>query len=203
MTIDQPMFMSSAMAVRPFSSSIVPKARRSCARIMVLRQASFQGSKQLSRRDWRIYLWNGVEFMVEPKDEIDAANERAASRLAKTPTAIAARYDRRIGRLVIDLSSGLSISFKPHDAQGLEEAKPEQLHNIEISPSGLGLHFPALDADLYLPSLLEGFLGSRRWMAAQLGKAGGKATSDAKSAAVRANGKLGGRPKKVRVPDVA
>jgi len=58
------------------------------------------------------------------------------------------------------------------------------------------LHFPKLDADLYLPSLLEGFLGSRRWMAAQLGKAGGQVRSVAKVAAVRANGKLGGRPKK-------
>ncbi len=139
--------------------------------------------------------------MVCPKDEIDAANERAAERLAKSPTAIAARYDRRIGRLVIDLSSGLSIAFKPHDAQGLEESKPEQLRDIEISPSGLGLYFPALDVDLYLPGLLEGFLGSRRWMAAQLGKAGGKAASDAKAAAARANGKRGGRPKKARIAD--
>jgi hypothetical protein len=39
------------------------------------------------------------------------------------------------------------------------------LSKIEISPSGLGLHFPAIDADLYLPALLDGFLGSRRWMA--------------------------------------
>ncbi len=123
-------------------------------------------------------------------------HERAEARLSRTPSATAARYDRRIGRLVIDLSSGLSIAFRPHDAQGLERAKPEQLTNIEISPSGLGLHFPALDADLYLPSLLARFLGSRRWMAAQLGKAGGIAKSAAKTAAVRANGKLGGRPKK-------
>ncbi len=137
------------------------------------------------------------------KAEINEANERAASRLTKTPIALAARYDRRIGRLVIDLSSGLSIAFRPHDAQGLEQAKPEQLTPIEISPSGLGLHFPALDADLYLPSLLEGFLGSRRWMAAQLGKNGGRASSPAKTAAVRANGKLGGRPKKNRVAEVA
>jgi hypothetical protein len=128
--------------------------------------------------------------------EIDSANKRAAARLAKTPTAAAARYDRRIGRLVIDLSTGVSIAFKPRDAQGLEKAKPEQLNKIEISPSGLGLHFPAIDADIYLPGLLEGFLGSRSWMAAQLGKAGGSATSRAKTAAVRANGKLGGRPKK-------
>ena len=137
--------------------------------------------------------------MVYRKEEIEAANERAAARLSRTPTATAARYDRRIGRLVIDLSSGLSIAFRPHDAQGLEGAKPEQLTKIEISPSGLGLHFPAIDADLYLPGLLEGFLGSRRWMAAQLGKAGGTVKSDAKTAAVRANGKLGGRPKKINL----
>jgi Protein of unknown function (DUF2442) len=129
-------------------------------------------------------------------DEFEAANQRAAATLAKTPTAVAARYDRRTGRVVVDLSSRLSISFKPQDAQGLEHAKPAQLAEIEISPSGLGLHFPRLDADLYLPSLLEGFLGSRRWMAAQLGKAGGQARSKAKTTAVRANGKLGGRPKK-------
>ena len=135
--------------------------------------------------------------MVSRK-EIVAANKRAAARRSKTPTATAARYDRRIGRLVIDLSTGLSIAFKPHDAQGLETAKPEQLTKIEISPSGLGLHFPAIDADIYLPGLLEGFLGSRSWMAAQLGKAGGSATSRAKTAAVRANGKLGGRPRKAR-----
>lgn len=139
--------------------------------------------------------------MAEVKEEIDAANKRAASRLTKTPTAVAARYDHGVGRLVVDLSSGLSISFNPRDAQGLENAKPEQLQEIEISPSGLGLHFPSIDADLYLPSLLEGFLGSRRWMASQMGKAGGKSTSAAKTAAVRANGKRGGRPKKAR--DVA
>ena len=141
--------------------------------------------------------------MAHPKDEIDAANERATARLGKTPTAVAARYDRRIGRVVVDLSSGLSIAFKAHDAQGLEDARPEHLAKIEISPSGLGLHFPALDADLYLPALLEGFLGSRRWMASQLGKAGGAVTSPAKAAAVRANGKLGGRPKKARQVEVA
>ncbi|MGD0966177.1 MAG: DUF2442 domain-containing protein [Candidatus Acidiferrales bacterium] len=140
--------------------------------------------------------------MVSHK-EIEAANERAAARLSKTPTATAARYDRRIGRLVIDLSTGVSIAFRPHDAQGFERAKPEQLTNIEISPSGLGLHFPDIDADIYLPGLLEGFLGSRRWMAAQLGKAGGSATSPAKTAAVRANGKLGGRPKKAHAAGVS
>jgi hypothetical protein len=69
------------------------------------------------------------------------------------------------------------------------------LKHIEISPSGLGLHFPALDVDLYLPALLEGYLGSRQWMASAMGKAGGCVTSDAKARASRANGRLGGRPR--------
>jgi hypothetical protein len=78
----------------------------------------------------------------------------------------------------------------------LEHAKIDDLGEIEISPSGLGIHFPKLDADLYLPALLEGFLGSRRWMATEMGKRGGRVTSDAKATAARENGKLGGRPRK-------
>jgi len=48
-----------------------------------------------------------------------------------------------------------------------------------------------------LPALLEGFLGSKAWMAARLGERGGRAATPAKTAASRANGKLGGRPRKV------
>lgn len=98
---------------------------------------------------------------------------------------------------MLDLSTGIEVAFRPQDAQGLEHAKPEQLVGIEISPCGLGLHFPALDVNLYLPTLLDGFLGSRRWMAAAMGKHRGKAAAEAKAAVARANGRLGGRPKKI------
>ena len=56
---------------------------------------------------------------------------------------------------------------------------------------------PRLDVDLYLPALLEGLLGSKAWAAARLGQKGGKARTPAKQAASRANGRLGGRPRKV------
>lgn len=65
--------------------------------------------------------------MVYRKKEIEAADTRAAARLSKTPTATAAHYDRRMGRVVVDLSNGLSLMFRPEDAQGLEQASPEQL----------------------------------------------------------------------------
>ena len=115
---------------------------------------------------------------------------------ASIPRAVSACYDRENGRVVIRLSSNLDLSFSPNDAQGLEKATPSQLDQIEISPSGLGIHFPKLDADLYLPAILQGFLGSRKWMASRLGQAGGESRSAAKRAASRANGKLGGRPRR-------
>ena len=139
--------------------------------------------------------------MEQPKltdRDIEAANARAAARLARTPTATAAKFDKRKGQVVVELSSGLQIAFKPGDAQGLEAATATDLQTIEISPSGLGLHFPKIDADLYLPALLEGFLGSRSWMAQRMGSRGGQAITKAKAVAARANGKLGGRPRKSR-----
>jgi hypothetical protein len=112
------------------------------------------------------------------------------------PKAVSAHYDRKNGHIVIGLSSKLILSFSPHDVQGLENAKPSQLDEIEITPSGFGIHFPKLDADLYVPGLLDGFLGSKKWMASRLGRVGGQSRSRAKKAASRANGRLGGRPRK-------
>lgn len=132
--------------------------------------------------------------------EFEAANRRGAANKAAFPAAVAVRYDRRISRIVISLSSGLDIAFAPRDVQGFEHARPIDLVDAEISPSGFGVHFPKIDADIYIPALLEGFLGSKRWMAAQNGRVGGRVTTSAKSAAARENGKLGGRPKKAKVP---
>jgi hypothetical protein len=62
---------------------------------------------------------------------------------------------------------------------------------------GLGIRFPRLDADLYVPALLERVLGSKSWMAARLGAAGGQVRGGAKAAASRDNGRRGGTPRKV------
>ncbi len=129
-------------------------------------------------------------------NDFDLANQWAKNRQASVPRATSARYDRKNRRIVIHLSSHLDLSFSPNAAQGLQHATPSQLSEIKISPSGFGIHFPKLDADLYLPAILEGFRGSASWVAARLGYAGGKSRSSAKREASRANGRLGGRPKK-------
>jgi hypothetical protein len=130
--------------------------------------------------------------------DVELANRRGKALLARTPTVLRARFNRQDGRVHVLLSSGLVVAFKASDTEGLGTATDDQLKEIEISPSGLGLHWPRIDADVYLPALLEGLLGSRRWMASSAGRKGGAATSEVKQAAARANGRRGGRPCKSR-----
>jgi hypothetical protein len=125
--------------------------------------------------------------MAITEDDVREAEARLQQLRTTSATAVAVRYDRRIGRVMIRLSSGLDVAFSPHDVQGLEQARPADLDVIEISPSGLGVHFPKLDADIYLPALLQGFTGSRGWMAAHAGGSGEpKQGTRARKTAVRA-----------------
>ncbi|WP_136686130.1 DUF2442 domain-containing protein [Falsirhodobacter xinxiangensis] len=110
--------------------------------------------------------------------------------------AVRADYDARQNRLVVDLNTGVTIMVPVHLIEELSDASADDLGEIEISPAGTGLHWPRLDADVYVPSLMQGIYGTKRWMAAQLGAVGGSSTSPAKGAAARTNGAKGGRPRK-------
>ena len=125
--------------------------------------------------------------------------ERAEARARKEREAghvLSARYDRRRRRVVVELNTGVELAFPAEMTEGLAGASPDDLAQIEISPAGLGLHWPRLGADLYVPALMQGVFGSRNWMAARLGAAGGKVRSAAKAAAARDNGRKGGRPRR-------
>ncbi|WP_342130927.1 DUF2442 domain-containing protein [Hydrogenophaga sp. OTU3427] len=139
-------------------------------------------------------------------DPADDPMEKTAARapgdrgLGPYARATAAQFDRRTQRVQVTLSNGLMLGFLPSTVQGLEAATPAQLDQIEISPNGWGMHFPQLDADVFIPSLLEGVLGTRSWTAVQAGKRGGMAKTAQKAQAARANGRLGGRPRKKVTP---
>ncbi len=133
--------------------------------------------------------------MAVTEREFEQAEQRAAA-LREAGYAVSARYDRRTSRVIVRLNTGVQLSFPAKLAEGLAGATPECLAEIEISPAGLGLHWPQLDADVYVPALLQGVFGSRNWMARQLGANGGRSRTDAKVAAARENGMKGGRPRK-------
>ena len=131
--------------------------------------------------------------MAELTDrEIDAALERERVAAETEPRAVAARYDAKSGRIIIDLTNGATFAFPARLAEGLADARPEDLAEIEILGRGHGLHWERLDVDFSVPGLVAGIFGTARWMAARAGRT----TSPAKAAAARANGAKGGRPRK-------
>ena len=123
------------------------------------------------------------------------ASERGRRLLARGPLATAVRYEA--GRIHVELNNGCAFEFPVALMEALTGANATELRSVEVSAAGLGLHWPKLDADLYVPSLVKGILGTKQWMT-QIGAVGGKASTVAKAAAARANGKLGGRPRKSR-----
>lgn len=134
------------------------------------------------------------------RDEFKAANKRGNRVLAKGPVAQAATYDTRLRKVIVTLRSGLEFLLDPQQIEGLGGAREADLKMVEITGSGLGLYFPRLDVDLYVPALLEGHFGSKQWAASRLGRVGGRSKSKVKAMAARANGSLGGRPRKLRKP---
>ena len=133
--------------------------------------------------------------MAVTKAEFEQATARALAEREASHVQ-SARYNRRRGRVIVQLSTGIEVTFPVTLAEGLAGASPEDLAEIEISPTDLGLHWPRLDADLYVPALLQDVFGSRSWMASHMGAAGGKSRSSAKTTAARANGRKGGRPRR-------
>jgi len=133
--------------------------------------------------------------MAVNEREFDDAGTRMGV-LREAGHAVSARYDRRTARVIVVLNTGVQLAFPARLAEGLAGAPVEDLAEIEISPAGLGLHWPRLDADVYIPALLQGVFGSKSWMARELGANGGRARTEAKVAAARENGLKGGRPRK-------
>jgi hypothetical protein len=134
--------------------------------------------------------------VVTTSEEIDRALLRAKTE-DNDPRAVQVEYRPGPGLdlLILKLSDGQRLCIPRENLQGLQNASKQDIANIEILGKGTGLHWPALDVDLYVPALLRHVYGNRSWMA-KLGRRGGKAKSPSKAEAARANGAKGGRPKR-------
>ncbi len=126
--------------------------------------------------------------------EIEAALRRAKVH-DSAPRAQTVEHVARLSLLIVGLTNGRRLVLPIEDLQGLDRATHKQIQNYELLGHGTGISFPEIDVDLYVPALIEGVYGNRRWMA-ELGKRGGKAKTEAKRRAAQANGAKGGRPKR-------
>jgi hypothetical protein len=134
-----------------------------------------------------------AEHRVATTDaEIDAAL-KAAKQREGDPRAKGVEHIPTLRLLIVELTNSRRLVLPIEEIQDLGTATDKQLQNYELLGSGTGISFPDLDVDLYVPALIEGVYGNRRWMT-QLGRKGGSAKSDAKRRASKTNGAKGGRP---------
>ena len=131
--------------------------------------------------------------MVDVTDEeLRRARELGDELWATEPRASSARYDRKSGRVVIELTNGSTFMFPARLAQGLIDAADDDLAQITLKGDGFALHWETINEGFTVPGLLAGLFGTKKYMA----QLAGRAKSPAKAAAARANGAKGGRPRK-------
>lgn len=85
---------------------------------------------------------------------VEEASARGLLEQATKVQATAARFDSDKKLIVIELANGASFAFPPSLVQCLADARAADLGEIEITPMGIGLHWPRLDADLTVEGLL-------------------------------------------------
>lgn len=130
-------------------------------------------------------------------EQIRKARARGREMLKTEPRAVAAHYDKYAQRVAVDLINGSTYIFPVALAQELNGAADDDLGDVIVDSMGFNLHWPRLDADIYVPALVAGIFGTKRWMEQALARRAGQSKSPAKAAAARENGKKGGRPRKV------
>jgi hypothetical protein len=124
--------------------------------------------------------------------QIEEATKRAEYEDRVEPRAVKAWYDRESKLVMFELKNGCVFGFPQSLGWGLENARPEQLAEVEVQSGGEGLGWDELDAHISVPGLLFYLLNVKEWYAKWMGSA----KSEAKAAAARENGKKGGRPRK-------
>ncbi|HEY9723168.1 MAG TPA: DUF2442 domain-containing protein [Oscillatoriaceae cyanobacterium] len=88
------------------------------------------------------------------ESELEAMYREAEQARQATPTATAIQYDADSHRFTITLLAGGKVSFDVAQVPELAGATSGQLADVELSPSGGGIHWPQLDMDISVAGLV-------------------------------------------------
>ena len=145
----------------------------------------------------KLSITEALEQLGYTKEELNRqfreATRRGKEELKFAPRAIGAKAEN--GLVTVKLSAGWSFTFDPRKVKHFRELTDDQI--AEVKPYGLGfaLEWPKLDLHLGVGNLIFDLIGPR-FIEIESARRRGKSKSEKKQEASRANGKLGGRPKR-------
>ena len=99
-------------------------------------------------------------------------------------------YRPALDILEIELFNGLRVSIPRCMIDEIADLPVSVAKEMRLGVQGEAIEIRSLDIDISVPGLLRDLVG------ANISSLGGQAKSPAKAAAARANGQLGGRPRK-------
>ena len=100
----------------------------------------------------------------ELKAQFAKATQDGEKAMRAEPQARSVHYDRSSSRIIIDLKNGATFIVPCELLQGLSEASPDDIAEVELGPRGAALHWEKLDVDFSLEGLMSGRFGSKSWM---------------------------------------
>ena len=133
--------------------------------------------------------WEFTDKEIE--DQLDESARLGKSELEPEATAI--RYINNAERISLEFSDGFSLAFPTSKIKELRNASPSEVRKGALTEDGDAIHWDNLDAHYTVTGLLFDRFGTSAWMR-ELGKLGGRQTSEAKVLTARLNGQKGGRP---------
>jgi hypothetical protein len=130
--------------------------------------------------------------------ELADARKAGEESLRNDPHAKHVYFDKEMRRVVIETTDGVLLAIPYKKIQGLQNATAYELHDVHIMGQGSAIRWEQLDVDMGVAELWAGLYGTKRWMR-ELATKGGRARTEAKITAARANGTKGGRPRQNKV----
>lgn len=101
-------------------------------------------------------------------DEITKARERGVGIRRERGYVVHAQFLTDSRELLLSFDNGTKFSIPIGLLEGMQHACDEDIAEIEITPSGLGLRWETLDLDFGVHALTECCFGSKKYMS-QLG----------------------------------
>ena len=100
----------------------------------------------------------------ELNKEIKLAKKAGKKAYLNEPRAVSVKYNKKTGRVIIDLITGVSFMFPASMAEELVDVSKPDLSDVSVLADGFAIYWKKIDVALSVPDLLKGVFGSKAWM---------------------------------------